>query len=68
VIEPVQSRVLQRAARVVGGYGELQARLDASREDMIAWIRGGAMPPVAIFVKLVEIIMDAGELGRAPRV
>jgi hypothetical protein len=68
VIEPVQSRVLQRAARVVGGYGELQARLDASREDMITWIRGGAMPPVAIFVKLVEIIMDAGELGRAPRV
>jgi hypothetical protein len=53
---------------VVGGYGELQARLDASREDMITWIRGGAMPPVAIFVKLVEIIMDAGELGRAPRV
>ncbi|HZS68262.1 MAG TPA: hypothetical protein VFA72_14195 [Burkholderiales bacterium] len=68
MIEPVQSRVLQRAARVVGGYGELQARLDASREDMITWIRGGAMPPVAIFVKLVEIIMDAGELGRAPRV
>ena len=68
MIEPVQSRVLQRAARVVGGYGELQARLEASREDMITWIRGGAMPPVTIFVKLVEILMDAGELGRAPPV
>jgi hypothetical protein len=53
---------------VVGGYGELQTRLDASREDMITWIRGGAMPPVQIFLKLVEILMDAGELGRAPRV
>jgi hypothetical protein len=68
VIEPVQTAVLQRAARVVGGYGELQTRLDASREDMITWIRGGAMPPVQIFLKLVEILMDAGELGRAPRV
>ena len=68
MIEPVQTAVLQRAARVVGGYGELQTRLDASREDMITWIRGGAMPPVQIFLKLVEILMDAGELGRAPRV
>jgi hypothetical protein len=68
VVEPVQTTVLQRAARVVGGYGELQTRLDASREDMISWIRGGAMPPVQIFLKLVEILMDAGELGRAPPV
>ena len=68
MIEPVQTAVLQRAARVVGGYGELQTRLDASREDMISWIRGGAMPPVQIFLKLVEILMDAGELGRAPPV
>ena len=48
--------------------GELQARLEASREDMIAWIRGAAMPPVAIFVKLVEILLDAAGLGRAPPV
>ena len=68
MVEPVQTRVLQRAARVVGGYGELQARLEASRDDMASWIRGAAMPPVQIFVKLVEILMDAGELGRAPRV
>ena len=52
----------------MGGYGELQARLEASREDMIAWIRGAAMPPVAIFVKLVEILLDAAGLGRAPPV
>jgi hypothetical protein len=68
VVEPVESRVLRRAARVVGGYGELQERLDASREDMISWIRGAAMPPVTIFVKLVEILLDAAELGRAPPV
>jgi hypothetical protein len=68
VVEPVESRVLRRAARVVGGYGELQARLDAPHDDMINWIRGAAMPPVAIFVKLVEILLDAGELGRAPPV
>jgi len=68
VIEALETRVLQRAARVVGGYGELQARLDASRDDMASWIRGAAMPPVQIFVKLVEILMEVGELGRAPRV
>lgn len=68
MVEPVESRVLRRAPRVVGGYGELQARLDAPRDDMINWIRGAAMPPAAIFVKLVEILLDAAELGRAPPV
>jgi hypothetical protein len=67
VVEAVQSRVLQRAAQVVGGYGELQQRLQASRDDMTSWIRGAAVPPVAVFAKLVEILLDAAELGRAPR-
>jgi hypothetical protein len=66
MVEPVQSRVLRSAARVVGGYAELAARLEASKEDMINWIRGAAVPPVAVFAKLVEILLDAGELGRAP--
>lgn len=66
MVEPVQSRVLRSAARVVGGYAELQARLEASKEDMISWVRGAAVPPVAVFAKLVEIVLDAGELGRAP--
>jgi hypothetical protein len=66
VVEPVQSRVLRQAARVVGGYGLLQERLEASRDDMMSWIRGAAVPPVAVFAKLVEILLDAGELGRAP--
>ena len=68
VVEPVQSRVLRRAARVVGGYGPLQQHLKASREDMVSWIRGAAVPPVATFFQLVELLLDAGELGRSPRV
>jgi hypothetical protein len=68
VAEAIQSRVLRQAARVVGGYGELQSRLEASREDMASWIRGAEEPPVGVFVRLVEILLDAGELGRAPRV
>lgn len=64
--EPVQSRVLQRAAQVVGGYGELQRRLQASRDEMRSWIHGAAVPPVAVFAKLVDILLDAAELGRAP--
>lgn len=66
MVEPIQSRVLRSAARVVGGYAQLQARLEASKEDMVSWIRGAAVPPVAVFAKLVEILLDAGELGRAP--
>ena len=68
VAEAIQSRVLRQAARVVGGYGELQSRLEASREDMASWVRGAQEPPVGVFVRLVEILLDAGELGRAPRV
>jgi len=66
VVEPIQSRVLRQAAQVVGGYGPLQHHLHASSEEMISWIRGVAEPPVATFVRLVEILLDAGELGRAP--
>ena len=65
-MEPVQSRALRRAAQVVGGYGALQQHLQASREEMISWIRGAAVPPVTTFARLVEILLDAGELGRAP--
>ena len=68
VAEAIQSRVLRQAARVVGGYGELQARLEATREDMASWIRGAEDPPGGIFVRLVEILLDAGELGRSPPV
>jgi hypothetical protein len=35
---------------------------------MASWIRGAEEPPVGVFVRLVEILLDAGELGRAPRV
>jgi hypothetical protein len=35
---------------------------------MISWIRGAAVPPVATFFQLVELLLDAGELGRSPRV
>ena len=68
VSEPVQSRVLRRAASVVGGYGPLQQQLNASREDMISWIRGAAVPPLATFAQLVELLLEAGELGRSPPV
>jgi hypothetical protein len=60
--------VLRRAARVVGGYRALQRHLNASSEDMSNWIRGAAEPPGTTFVRLVELLLDAGELGRAPPV
>ena len=53
---------------MVGGYGPLQQQLNASREDMISWIRGAAVPPVTTFAQLVELLLDAGELGRSPPV
>ena len=68
MVEPVHSRVLRRAARVVGGYRPLQQLLNASPDDMISWIRGAAEPPVATFARLAEILLDAAELGRAPPV
>jgi hypothetical protein len=56
VAEPVQSRVLQRAASVVGGYGELRQRLEASADDMASWIR--ARPRASRVV--IALQQDAG--------
>ena len=54
----VYERVLQRAAEIVGGVGELAKRLSVKESIVSAWIEGKAKPPPNRFLMAVDIVME----------
>jgi hypothetical protein len=53
----VYTRVLHRACQVVGGVEQLARRLKVSRSLLHAWLEGEDVPPPAIFLKAVDLIL-----------
>lgn len=54
----VQSRAVLRAADLAGGRQALADRLSLARADVDAWIAGERRPEMAVFVRIVELILD----------
>jgi hypothetical protein len=54
----VHSRVLQRAAEMLGGRDKLAKYLGVSLADVTRWIAGAAKPPRPHFLRAVEFIID----------
>jgi hypothetical protein len=57
----VHSRAVQRAAQLVGGRQALADKLQLARPDIDAWIGDERRPDMAIFLRLVELILDLSE-------
>ncbi|MGE5640092.1 MAG: hypothetical protein ACM30H_08355 [Clostridia bacterium] len=53
---------MKQAADLLGGPARLRESLKASSADVAAWLAGTKEPPQAIFLRVVEIILD--ELDR----
>lgn len=53
------------AAELLGGPAKLRERLRASSADVAAWLAGTKEPPPAVFLRVVEILLD--ELDRGDR-
>jgi predicted transcriptional regulator len=54
----VHFQTLEYAAVLVGGEDELALRLGVSRRELDLW-RSGQRPPLAMFLKAVDIVHDA---------
>lgn len=54
----VHFQTLEYAAAVVGGEDELARRLGVGRRELDQW-RSGQRPPLAVFLKAVDIVHDA---------
>ena len=67
----IYSRALQRASELLGGRDKLAAYLDVAPADVQKWISGAARPPQAVFLRVVDFIIDEsspapGDAGEAP--
>ena len=60
----VYSRTLQKAAELLGGRKKLARVLRIPMTDLEAWIADEAKPPLNVFLRVVDLIID--ETGAAP--
>lgn len=56
----VYSRTLQKAAELLGGRNKLARLLRVPMKDLEAWIADEAKPPLNVFLRVVDLIIDEG--------
>jgi hypothetical protein len=49
---------VEHAASIAGGYDRLAAELGVSTDEVAQWSAGSAIPECALFLRLLEIILD----------
>ena len=52
---------LARAAQYVGGAHALCARLGVPMREMAQWLEGKSKPPMYIFMKVIDIVLDEAQ-------
>lgn len=62
----VHARTLHRACLVLGGIDPLASHLRVSGPELRRWLRGEEMPPEAVFLGAVEIVLLHAS-GAGPR-
>ena len=55
---PIQERVLLRAAGVLGGVDALAERLQVHPALLGMWMRGTVALPQEVFLKVVDIVLE----------
>jgi hypothetical protein len=59
-------RTLVRAANIVGGEAELALRLNIKPNVLHLWIIGNVTPPLDVFLKAVDIVVQHDQHITAP--
>lgn len=54
----VYARTFQKAAELAGGSKKLARDLHVPLADLEKWIAGKDVPPMAIFLKAVDVVLD----------
>jgi hypothetical protein len=60
----VHARTLQKAAEILGDERALSRYLQVPLPQVVAWIHGVSEPPRFVFLKSVDIVLDAGGARR----
>ena len=54
----VYSRTFQKASEISGGQKKLARQLRVPIKDLESWIADAATPPMAVFLKAVDLVLD----------
>jgi len=54
----IYSRIFIKAAEILGGRAKLSRELQVPADALDAWIEDRAVPPLPIFLRAVDIVMD----------
>jgi hypothetical protein len=57
---PLYARCVRRAAELAGGYEALSEHVEVSVRQLEAWGAGEGTPPTAVFLRIVDLILDPG--------
>ena len=57
---PLYARCVRRAAELVGGYEALSEHVEVSVRQLEAWGAGEGTPPTAVFLRIIDLILDPG--------
>ena len=58
MVTSVYSRTLQKAVEILGGQKKLARYLRVPLADLEKWIAGRDIPPMAIFLKAVDLVLE----------
>ena len=64
---PLYARCVRRAAELAGGYEALSEHVEVSVRQLKAWGDGEGTPPTAIFLRIIDLILDPGTGGESAR-
>ena len=56
--QKIYSRTFQKAAELCGGQRKLARTLRVPLADLEKWIAGGDTPPINIFLKAIDLVLD----------
>jgi hypothetical protein len=59
-------KTLVRAAHIAGGEAELALRLRVTPSHLHLWILGAKTPPLEVFLKAVDIVLEHDQPKTAP--
>jgi hypothetical protein len=58
MVAKVYSRTFQKAAELCGGRRKLARQLRVPVADLEKWIAGGDTPPINVFLKAIDLVLD----------
>jgi hypothetical protein len=68
--DTLRCRVLRKAAELLGGDADLGRHLQVPDAVLGPWLQGNEAPPTHVFLRAVDVLVNAGETktsARAPQ-